>query len=153
MNNFFQDVDSPLRGEIHYSYEDTNFRLEGVDRYSSWIKEIIEIENNRLDLITYIFCSDRFLHQINVEHLNHDTLTDIITFPLSNSQIESDIFISIDRVTENAETFKVTFEQELKRVMIHGVLHLCGYGDKTDDEKSVMRAKETEAVNLFKVKI
>ena len=101
------------------------------------------VQKAQLIGLSYIFCSDAYLHNINVEYLNHDTLTDIITFPyLSPPEIEGDIFISVDRIRENAQTFQVTFEQELHRVIIHGVLHLCGQGDKTEEEDTQVEAGE-----------
>ena len=102
---------------------------------------------SRLQHITYIFCDDAYLLDLNEQYLNHDTLTDIITFHYSKlPQIEGDIFISIERVHENAQTYQVTFDQELYRVIIHGVLHLCGYSDKTPTDKALMTEKENKAL-------
>ena len=99
--------------------------------------------------INYIFCSDNYLHQINFQYLDHDTFTDIITFDQSDKdQIEGDIFISIDRVHENANERNISFVNELHRVMIHGILHLLGYNDKTPKEKQLMREKEDECLSL-----
>ena len=127
---------------LTFHTEDLNFELDNTKKVEQWILQIIENEGGTLSFINYIFCSDTYLHRINVEYLNHDTYTDIITFPYSDETIESDIFISIDRIRENAKTFNVTFERELHRVMIHGVLHLLGYGDKTEEEQKRMRARE-----------
>ena len=100
--------------------------------------------------INYIFCDDDYLHQINVEYLNHDTLTDIITFDYTEDNVlSSDIFISIERVSDNANDFGVTFETELLRVMAHGILHLCGYKDKTEEDSQQMRKKEDEKIIFF----
>lgn len=136
---------------IDFTSEDTDFEIEKSDKVSYWIKRIIIREQCELNYLNYIFCSDDYLHKINMEHLDHDTLTDIITFPYAeHPYIESDIFISIDRVQENARKFEVSFEKEFLRVVIHGVLHLCGYGDKTPTEAAIMRKKEDEAITLFK---
>lgn len=134
--------------EITYNFEDINLEIPKLELLNDWIKKIIEQEECVLLLLNFIFCTDQKLHAINLEYLNHDTYTDIITFPFSQTpQIEGDIFISIDRIKENAEKFEVKFQQELFRVMIHGVLHLCGYGDKTEEEKKRMRQKENEALS------
>nr|MBS0038594.1 rRNA maturation RNase YbeY [Saprospiraceae bacterium] len=108
-----------------------------------WLTRVAESENSRLDEVNIIFCSDEYLYRLNVEHLNHDTFTDIITFPFSEtSPISGDLFISTERVEENAEELSVSFEEELHRVMVHGLLHLVGYGDKLPGEKKEMTAKE-----------
>lgn len=131
---------------IDFHVEDIDFQLTDETALLDWILATIDQEGGQLGFLNYIFCSDEYLHKINMEYLQHDTYTDIITFPYSEEQIESDIFISIDRVKENAEKFAVPFKEELHRVMIHGVLHLLGFGDKTDDEKKIMRAKEEEYI-------
>ena len=134
---------------IQFFSEDIDFELSNSEHLTEWIAQVVFKENCKLGALTYIFCSDEYLHQLNVDHLNHDTLTDIITFPYHESAdapIESDIFISIDRVRENATLFKVPFENELNRVLIHGALHLCGYKDKTKEEEQEMRRKENEAL-------
>jgi probable rRNA maturation factor len=136
---------------IFFEREDIDFQLRKEDKTKDWILKIIEKEDKELIQLTYIFCSDAYLLQINKEYLNHDTYTDIITFPyLSPPHIEGDIFISIDRIKENAQEFNTTFDEELRRVMIHGVLHLCGYPDKTEEEAALMRVKEAEALTLWK---
>ena len=133
-------------------YSEANFKLEDEKRYSEWIEEVIYSEQKTVENITYIFCDDEYLHKINVEYLHHDTLTDIITFDYSvGNALQADVFISEQRVRENALDFNVSFEEELRRVMIHGVLHLCGYKDKTPDESSRMRGKEEEKMKLFHV--
>jgi rRNA maturation RNase YbeY len=102
--------------------------------------------------INYIFCDDKYLHKLNVEFLNHDTLTDIISFDNSvGNELHGDIFISVERVADNAKDFKVSFEEELRRVMVHGVLHYCGYKDKTDGDQELMTQKEDEKLQLFHV--
>lgn len=136
---------------IDFNSEDIDFDIDNPDKVSYWIKRIIVREKCELNYLNYVFCSDDYLHKINLEHLEHDTLTDIITFPYAeHPYVESDIFISIDRIRENARKFEVSFEKEFLRVVIHGVLHLCGYGDKTPTEAAIMRKKEDEAISLFK---
>ena len=127
---------------LTFHTEDIDFELENTEKIEQWILQTIEEEGGTLSFINYIFCSDTYLHRINVEYLKHDTYTDIITFPYSDETIESDIFISINRIRENAKTFNVSFEKELHRVMVHGVLHLLGYADKTEEEQKNMRTRE-----------
>lgn len=108
-----------------------------------WLSSVILVEDKMVGEIHYIFCDDQYLHKINVDFLNHDTLTDIISFDYSSGSIISgDIYISIERVRENAVDYKVDFMEELHRVMVHGILHYCGYGDKTSEEAMLMRDKE-----------
>ena len=131
--------------KINYFSEDIDFSLLNHSIIFDWILDTIQAERKELSQLNFIFCSDNYLHQINLEYLNHDTLTDVITFPYAEGKIvEGDIFISIDRIRENAETYKVTFEEELHRVMIHGTLHLLGYLDKTTEDKIQMTQKENE---------
>ncbi len=135
--------------EFHFKSE---FRLESAAHYSDWVSRIINSENFVVGQIDYIFCTDDDLLKINVEYLKHDTLTDIITFDYSDgTTISGDVFISTDRVKDNAVTFNVDFSEELLRVMSHGVLHLMGYGDKSDKETSLMRKKEEEKIKMFHV--
>jgi probable rRNA maturation factor len=138
-----------VSSKITYHIEDLDFQLLKKRPLSNWIKKTVEIEGKTLSEVTYIFCSDNYLHKMNVEHLDHDTLTDIITFPYNSNPIEGDIFISIDRVKDNAEDFKTSFDNELHRVMIHGILHLCGYKDKTEEDEKRMRQKEDECLARF----
>ncbi len=134
---------------VEFASEDVDFSLKDEEAASEWLQKLIEQEGRVLHLLNFIFCSDDYLHRLNVEYLDHDTLTDIITFPYAEPPtIHGDIFISIDRVRDNANDFKVSFEKELTRVMAHGVLHLCGYGDKTAEEKRLMRSKEDGAMQL-----
>lgn len=129
---------------------ETAFSLENEKTYALWIEQVIEFEGFIPGDISYIFCDDEYLHKINVEYLNHDTLTDIITFDFTvGKQIHGEIFISVDRVRENANSFEVSFEEELKRVMIHGVLHLMEYKDKTAEEQQEMRKKEDTCIGIF----
>jgi rRNA maturation RNase YbeY len=134
---------------ISFNYE-TEFKLGDEKQFQSWISNAIEEENCNEGELNYIFCDDEYLHKINLEYLNHDTLTDIISFDYSvGKELHGDIFISIERVADNAKDFEVSFQKELQRVMIHGVLHYCGYKDKTEDEKQVMRSKEELYMSKF----
>lgn len=147
---FDEDFESSPESILFFS-EETDFILGRQTAISNWIKSIIEKEGKTLRQINLILCNDDYLHKINVEYLNHDTYTDIITFPYNDPPIiHSDIFISVERVEQNAQKYETSFTNELHRVIIHGVLHLCGYGDKTEVEKQIMRAKEDEALHLLK---
>ncbi len=135
---------------ISFNNQSIAFKLKDKTKLKQWIKTVTEKEKHNLGTINYIFCTDDELLEINVRHLNHNTLTDIITFDYTEGKtINSDIFISVDRVAENAKKFNVTFEEELHRVMIHGVLHLCGYKDKSKADAEVMRRKENNSLKLF----
>ncbi|MFA6086796.1 rRNA maturation RNase YbeY [Mucilaginibacter sp.] len=129
---------------IQFFEEDISYKLKKKTAVRKWITEAIIAEGFKLDELTYVFCSDQYLLQINQQYLNHDTYTDIITF--DNSEVEGvitgDIFISVERIKENAAQFAVTETQELHRVMIHGALHLLGYKDKTVADKKKMTLKE-----------
>ena len=134
---------------ISFDYE-SDFILTNEAVFSNWIEDVITSESYVLGEVNYIFCNDEYLHKINLEFLKHDTLTDIITFDNSvGKMIYSDIFISVERVEDNAKDFKVTFEEELKRVIIHGVLHLCGYKDKSETDAALMRSKENDKIKMF----
>lgn len=127
------------------------FTLDNQDDLVIWITQTIDKEGFKLGELNYIFCSDEQLLEKNIEFLNHDTYTDIISFDYTMGKLVSgDIFISIDRITDNSKTFNTSFQDELNRVMIHGVLHYCGYIDKTDDDKSLMRSKEDYYLSLRK---
>lgn len=137
---------------INYHYE-TEFDLENIKEYTSWINTIVVSENVHLGDLSYIFCSDEYLIKLNQKYLGHDTYTDIVTFNYSEEDVISgEIYISVDRVKENAVKFKEDFNKELRRVMAHGVLHLLGYNDKSKKEKEEMRTKEDEKINMFHVK-
>lgn len=127
---------------VHYFYEDINFELADATKLANWIEKSIIEENKDFHSVTYIFCSDEYLHKINVEYLNHDDYTDVITFPYTDNPVEGDVFISIERISENAQTQAVSFEDELHRIMIHGALHLCGHTDKTPELRAEMTIKE-----------
>jgi len=134
---------------IEYHYEN-DFILVDSDKIRIWIEDVIKKEKKTVGDITYIFCDDDYLLERNKEFLDHNTLTDIITFNYCiDNNISSDIMISIDRVKENSTTFENSFNEELKRIMIHGILHLIGYNDKSDKEKELMREKENFYLNMF----
>lgn len=131
-------------------FSKTEFTLPESDKHAEWIKAIIEASGFSLGEITYVFCDDDYLHKINVDYLNHDTLTDIISFDYSlGKQVNGEIYISVERVRDNASEFNEPFEIELKRVIIHGILHLLGHKDKTPEEEAQMRQKEDEAIAIF----
>ncbi len=129
---------------INYFTEDSSFQLAQPNLTANWIQEVISQEGYRLAQLNFIFCSDAFLHAKNLQYLNHDTLTDVLTFDYAESPqvIEGDIYISIERVQENAATYQHDLWQELYTVMVHGVLHLLGYPDQTASQKAIMRQKE-----------
>ncbi len=136
---------------IEFQYE-TDFVLNNESRFIDWLDRVISSERRSYGEICFIFCTDEHLLGINQEHLNHDTFTDIITFDYSGgASLQGDIFVSIDRVRENAVTYKVELQDELLRVMSHGILHLVGYSDKSADDIVLMRAKEEEKIKLFHV--
>lgn len=136
---------------ISFNYE-TDFELDNEDAFSSWISKVIKSENKKEGEINFIFCDDDYLHKLNVEYLDHDTLTDVISFDYSvGNELHGDVFISTERVSDNAKDFNIAFEEEIKRVIIHGILHYCGYKDKSQDEEALMRSKEEEKINMFHV--
>ncbi len=136
---------------IQFFSEDVSFNLPNKQKRKAWLKELAKTELFKIVELNYIFCSDTYLHQINLEYLNHDTYTDIITFDNSETEgkIEGDIFISIDRVKENASHHQVDSETELSRVISHGLFHLLGYKDKSKKDVEMMRSKEELAITLF----
>mgnify|MGYP000067417743 CR=1 FL=1 len=137
---------------ISFNYE-LNFKLEDETAYSNWLSKVISSENKREGEINYIFCDDNYLVEINQQFLDHDTLTDIISFDYSvGNELHGDVFISVERVVENAQDFDVTFEEELRRVLVHGILHYCGYKDKNEEDENLMRRKEEEKMKMFHVK-
>ena len=134
---------------IAFNYE-TEFQLDDEEKTTNWIEGCVEKEGFELGEINYIFCNDDYLHKINVEFLQHDTLTDIISFDYTLGKlVGGDIFISVDRVAENAKEFEVSFINELHRVIIHGVLHYMGYKDKSKEEKQLMRNRENQCLNIL----
>jgi rRNA maturation RNase YbeY len=136
---------------IEYFYEG-NFKLSIVNRYTDWISRVIVSEGGLVGNINYIFCEDDYLLAVNQKHLKHSYFTDIITFDYSDGiEISGDIFISTERVKENAENLSIPFEEELLRVMVHGILHMFGFNDKSDKERIEMRDKEEEKLKMFHV--
>lgn len=135
---------------INFFAKDLDFKVPHPRKTKAWIKEVIKRENKTLVNLNYIFCSDEYLLTINEQYLNHETLTDVITFDNSegDGRIEGDIFISVERVLENSSRLGAPFEEELHRVLIHGILHLSGYGDKTAKQKAEMRKKEDACLSL-----
>lgn len=146
----FPDLPSEaLEPFVSFHFEDVQFDLPDEQTVTKWLTNVANHEGQHLGEITYIFCSDEHLRGINVEYLDHDYYTDIITFPYNGEAIQGDMFISSERVTDNAAANGVSFRHELCRVMVHGLLHLMGYGDKTEAEAQVMRAKEDFYLNLL----
>lgn len=131
------------RSTIDFHTEEVEFKLHNSGKIATWLRSIIIKEKMVPAAINYIFCNDDYLHKINLEYLAHDTLTDIITFNYNEGEnISADIFISIERVRENSAKHLTTFDNELARVMSHGILHLLGYDDKDAESQATMRAKE-----------
>lgn len=135
---------------IHFFEEDISFKLKDKNKVKAWVKATIASEGYQLQELNYIFCSDTYLLQINRQYLDHDTFTDIITFDNSEKEkvVTGDIFISIDRIRENAAKFDTGLANELHRVIIHGALHLLGYTDKTADAKKLMTSKEDHYLGI-----
>ncbi|MEA2042655.1 MAG: rRNA maturation RNase YbeY [Bacteroidota bacterium] len=136
---------------ITYSNIDNNFKFDQEKRFNELIQQVIEDFDLPKQDLNYIFCSDDYLYKMNVDFLEHDTYTDVITFESAHELLPSEIYISIERITENADKFSVPFNTELSRVMIHGLLHLCGLNDASDDDKKVMRANENKYLKLLRV--
>ena len=136
---------------INFNYE-SDFTLDNEEAIATWLSSVIVSEKKTEGEINYIFCDDEYLHKINLEYLNHDTLTDIISFDYTmGNEISGDVFVSIERVLDNAKDYETIFEDELKRVLVHGVLHYCGYKDKSEEEEALMRTKEDEKLSMFHV--
>ena len=135
---------------ITFTTENTTFKLKNKTRIKKWIAEVLSRDGKSLGDLGYVFCDDEYLLQANIEYLNHDTYTDIITFDYVEGDVVSgDMMISVDRVGENAQSFGVPFEQELHRVIIHGVLHLLGNKDKSEKDAAKMRRLEEQALKLY----
>src|ERR1035437_745173 len=134
---------------IHFFLQDISFSLKKKEAVKAWVLSAIRKEKKKAGNINFIFCSDKFLLALNKKFLKHNTLTDIITFQYPSAKLSSEIFISIPRVKENAKFFEVSFENELHRVMIHGILHLCGYTDKTPGKKKQMRKREDLYLKIY----
>lgn len=136
---------------IYFSTENIDFELEDASRVKKWIAAVVDAQGKRVGNLNYLFCDDAYLIGVNQTYLNHDTYTDIITFDyVEGNVVSGDILISVERVRENAHLFNTSFEQELHRVIIHGVLHLLGQADKSDEDAAEMRRKEESALDLWK---
>ncbi|WP_353777126.1 rRNA maturation RNase YbeY [Winogradskyella sp. 3972H.M.0a.05] len=134
---------------INYHYE-TEFQLKDEQSFSDWISRVISDEECSEGEINYIFCDDDYLLKINQDYLNHDTYTDIISFDYSvGKTLQGDVFISVERVKENSGKFNTDFDKELQRVMVHGILHYCGYKDKDSEDQKIMRSKEDHYISLM----
>jgi probable rRNA maturation factor len=140
--NFPKLPDELPESPVSFYFEDVTFDLPQEAQVAEWLQSIAEVEQKALIEVNFIFCSDEHLRAINVEYLDHDYYTDVITFPYSDDAVHGDVFISAERVRDNAATLGVPFEAELCRVMAHGLLHLAGYDDKTHEKKLEMTAKE-----------
>lgn len=133
-------------------FTETQFEFSGEDQIREWMLQVISSEKKEAGDLNFIFCDDEYLLEINRKYLNHDTYTDIISFDNSVGRILSgDVFISVERVRENAIDYKTEFDDELRRVLVHGLLHFCGYKDKTDFQVKLMREKEDEKLKMFHV--
>ena len=127
---------------VSFHFEDVEFELPDEQKLADWLLSVAENEKKPFTEVNYIFCSDEHLRKINIEYLDHDYYTDVITFPYAEDAVYGDVFISSERVADNAQTLGVPFEHELCRVLVHGVLHLAGYLDKTPEAEALMREKE-----------
>ena len=135
---------------INYFFENTD-AIELPKKTSTWLENLILEEEKKLGEITYIFCDDAYLLRVNQDYLQHDYYTDIITFDyVKGKTISGDIFVSLQRISDNASTLSNSFEKELQRVIAHGILHLCGYKDKTEEEEKMMRSKEDYYLSKYK---
>ena len=136
--------------DINFHFEDVKFDFPDTHIIISWLKSALSSNNKKLRSLNFIFCSDNYLHEMNVKYLYHDTLTDVITFSYSDDdELEGDVFISTDRVRENATELDIPFHNELHRVMIHGVLHLLGLNDKTKADKENMTLNENKLLSIL----
>jgi len=136
---------------VHFYFEKVDFALKERKKLKSFISSVIVKEKKNLKNLNYIFCNDKALLEINRKYLDHNFYTDVITFDLSSSpkEILADVYISVDRIKENAKSLKLSPKEELHRVMLHGLLHLCGYNDKTEAQKKLMKRKEDLYLNLY----
>lgn len=142
MIDFPELRDEAPEAPVSFHFEEVSFDLPDEQRLSKWLQGVAETEGKEFVEVQYVFCTDEKLREMNVEYLDHDYYTDVITFPYSDNAVHGDVFISYDRVADNAQRLEVPFEQELCRVLVHGVLHLCGYLDKTETDEKRMREKE-----------
>jgi probable rRNA maturation factor len=136
---------------INFNYE-SDFTLDNEEAIATWLSAVIVSESKTEGEINYIFCDDEYLHKINVEYLDHDTLTDVISFDYTmGNEISGDVFVSVERVLDNSNDYNTSFDEELKRVLVHGVLHYCGFKDKSEADEILMRSKEEEKLAMFHV--
>jgi probable rRNA maturation factor len=136
---------------INFNYE-SDFTLDNEEAIATWLSAVIVSENKSEGEINYIFCDDEYLHKINVEYLDHDTLTDVISFDYTmGNEISGDVFVSAERVLDNSKDYNTSFDDELNRVLVHGLLHYCGYKDKSEADEALMRSKEEEKLAMFHV--
>jgi probable rRNA maturation factor len=149
LTSFWPEPEEETSG-IFFTCHDVELDLTSSDRWAKWIADAIRTEGYGLERIDYIFCSDAFLLEVNQAHLGHDDYTDIITFPLNKNPILAEIYISIDRVRDNANQLNIPFDEELHRVMIHGVLHLCGYDDHEEDDIDLIRKREAYYISALR---
>jgi len=138
------------KGSIYFFSEEIRFSLPEKKKTREWIRKVLLKEKKSLGILNFIFCSDDYLSDLNIKYLNHKSLTDILTFDYTeeSNQVSGDIYISIDRVKENAKTYNTDYLTEMHRVIIHGVLHLIGYKDKTSEEAEIIRKKEDNYLSL-----
>lgn len=136
---------------VLFSYADTQLMYNKKTALKNFVKHLFSLENKSLNHIQYVFCTDEYLLSVNQQFLQHNYYTDIITFDLSDTPtfINAEVYVSVDRIKENAQTHLVSFESELARVVFHGALHLCGYSDKTKMQQQLMRSKEDFYINLY----
>lgn len=134
---------------LHFQYQKEDFQLEEEERHKNWILNILSKESISIEEINIIFTTDDFLLELNKKYLDHNYFTDILTFPFQQDPLQTDLYISIDRVKENAVNLAIPFEYELRRVMIHGILHNLKYDDHTEDDIAKMRAKEEACLRLY----
>ncbi|MEY8020386.1 rRNA maturation RNase YbeY [Muriicola sp. SD30] len=136
---------------VEYVYN-TKYSIKDEDKYTEWFKKVIASESKYAGDLVYILTDDSEILKVNQDYLGHDYFTDIITFEYNkDNEVSGDIFISLDQIKENAENYSVTFEEELRRVMVHGILHLLGYDDKTDKDREKMRELENQKMKMFHV--
>lgn len=136
---------------VEYVYK-TKYSIKDEEKYTKWFKKVIVSESKQLGDLVYILTDDKEILKVNQDYLGHDYYTDIITFQYNkNDEVSGDIFISLDRIKENSKNYNVTFEEELRRVMVHGILHLLGYDDKTDKDQEKMRVLENQKMEMFHV--
>ncbi len=134
---------------LHFQYQKEDFLLTEEERHKSWILDILSKESISIEEINIIFTTDDFLLELNKKYLNHNYFTDILTFPFQQDPLQTDLYISVDRVKDNAQNLSIPFDNELRRVMIHGILHNLKYDDHTEDDITEMRAKEEACLRLY----